>query len=137
MSYHACKQRCKKLFLFAFALFNNFSKFLSYKRTQFTNYFSFPLQMHSLSFDTKTSNKDGGDVLVSVATLITESRIPGNLKAKSKKFYEGPHCTLIKGTNKGHRCDLNNSLVSAPILFCRILLVIQGHTVYNNEFVYQ
>lgn len=68
------------------------------------------IKMHSLSFDTKTSNKDGGDVLVSVATLITESRIPGNLKAKSKKFYEGPHCTLIKGTNKGHRCDLNNSL---------------------------
>ncbi|XP_018562882.1 protein FAM214A [Anoplophora glabripennis] len=66
--------------------------------------------MHSLSFDTKTNNKDGGDVLVSVATLITESRIPGNLKAKSKKFYEGPHCTLIKGTSKGHRCDLNNSL---------------------------
>lgn len=69
--------------------------------------------MHSLSFDTKTNNKDGGDVLVSIATLITESRIPGGLKTKSKKFYEGPHSTLIKGTNKsGHRCDLNNSLVS-------------------------
>ncbi|KAJ8955886.1 hypothetical protein NQ318_005434 [Aromia moschata] len=66
--------------------------------------------MHSSSFDSKASNTDGDDVLISVATLVTESRIPGGLNAKSKKFYEGPHCPLIKGANKGHKCDLNNSL---------------------------
>ncbi|KAJ8923902.1 hypothetical protein NQ315_006678 [Exocentrus adspersus] len=66
--------------------------------------------MHSLSFDTKANVKDGGDVLVSIVTLVTEGRIPDSLKVKSKKFYESPHSLIIKGTSKNHKCDLNNSL---------------------------
>lgn len=66
--------------------------------------------MHSTSYNSNFDVK-GGDVLVSVATLVTESRIPGNATSISKKFYEGPHCTLIKGHGIDHKCDPNESLV--------------------------
>lgn len=67
--------------------------------------------MHSTNFNTDTDNTKGGDVLVSVATLVTEGRIPGGVDSKSKKFYEGPHCALVKQANKEHICDLADSLV--------------------------
>lgn len=66
--------------------------------------------MHSTNFNTDTDNTKGGDVLVSVATLVTEGRIPGGVDSKSKKFYEGPHCALVKQANKEHICDLADSL---------------------------
>lgn len=72
--------------------------------------------MHSTSFNADLDNSKGGDVLVSVATLVTESRIPGSATSKSKKFYEGPHCTLIKGHGKDHKCDLNESLVGNNVM---------------------
>lgn len=76
--------------------------------------------MHSTSFNTDVNNLNGGDVLVSVATLITEGRLPSEVSkletacnnSKPKKFYEGPHCTLIKGAGTGHECDASNPLVS-------------------------
>lgn len=67
--------------------------------------------MHSTSFNADLSNAKGSEVLVSIATLVTESRIPGSATSKSKKFYEGPHCNLIKGHVKNHKCDLSESLV--------------------------
>lgn len=68
-------------------------------------------QMHSSSFDTEESTKDGGEVLVSIAALVTEGRIPGKLDSKSKKFYEGPHCNRNKPNPEEHTCDLTDSLV--------------------------
>ncbi|XP_072387698.1 atos homolog protein A isoform X2 [Diabrotica undecimpunctata] len=65
--------------------------------------------MHSTNFNTDGGSTKG-EVLVSVATLVTEGRIPGSINSKSKKFYEGPHCTLVKGANKGHTCGLADSL---------------------------
>nr|XP_023025638.1 protein FAM214A [Leptinotarsa decemlineata] len=67
--------------------------------------------MHCTNFNTEAEDSSkGGDVLVSVATLVTEGRIPGGPPGKSKKFYEGPHCTLVKGTNLGHKCHGEDSL---------------------------
>lgn len=69
--------------------------------------------MHSSSFDTDSNGKDGGEVLVAIASLVTEGRIPGddlkNSKTKPKKFYEGPHSTLRKRVEE-HKCDLSDSL---------------------------
>ncbi|XP_008195164.3 atos homolog protein A isoform X1 [Tribolium castaneum] len=67
--------------------------------------------MHSASFDSEISGKDGGEVLVAIAALVTEGRIPGKLSSKTKGFYEGPHCPLNK-TAREHRCDLSNLLCS-------------------------
>jgi hypothetical protein len=67
-------------------------------------------QMHSASFDTDISGKDGGEVLVAIAALVTEGRIPGKLSSKTKGFYEGPHCPLNKAA-KEHKCDLTDLLV--------------------------
>lgn len=72
--------------------------------------FIFIFQMHSASFDTEINGRDGGEVLVALAALVTEGRIPGKLNSKTKGFYEGPHCPLNK-TNRGHKCDLSNLLV--------------------------
>lgn len=69
--------------------------------------------MHSASFEATDVNcKDGGEVLVGIATLVTEGRIPPKLSAKSKKFYEGAHhCdTLTKQVDE--KCDLTDTLVS-------------------------
>ncbi|KAG5888004.1 hypothetical protein JTB14_016628 [Gonioctena quinquepunctata] len=69
------------------------------------------IKMHSTNFNTEAEDSSrGGDVLVSVATLVTEGRIPGGATAKSKKFYEGPHCTLVKGADRGHKCHLEDAL---------------------------
>lgn len=100
--------------------------------------------MHSPSFSSEPSNAKGGDVLVSVATLVTEGRIPGNATTKSKKFYEGPHCTLIKGAaTKGHQCDVADSLVRIISLFIHSLdiqcvrgftsLILTGDSLSRNE----
>ncbi|RZB77465.1 protein FAM214A, partial [Asbolus verrucosus] len=67
--------------------------------------------MHSASFDTDISGKDGGEVLVAIAALVTEGRIPGKLSSKTKGFYEGPHCPLNK-TAREHKCDLKDLLCS-------------------------
>ncbi|XP_044264670.1 protein FAM214A [Tribolium madens] len=68
--------------------------------------------MHSASFDSEISGKDGGEVLVAIAALVTEGRIPGKLNTKTKGgFYEGPHCPLNK-TAREHKCDLSNLLCS-------------------------
>ncbi|KAJ3648418.1 hypothetical protein Zmor_020223 [Zophobas morio] len=67
--------------------------------------------MHSASFDTEISRRDGGDVLVAIAALVTEGRIPGKLSSKTKSFYEGPHCPLNKAA-KEHKCDLTDLLCS-------------------------
>lgn len=75
--------------------------------------------MHSTNCNTELNNVKGGHVLVSVATLVTESRIPDSATPKSK-FYEGPHCTLIKGNCKNHKCDLSESLVRI-FMHCFIL----------------
>ncbi|VEN41513.1 unnamed protein product [Callosobruchus maculatus] len=75
--------------------------------------------MHCTSFTTEPSSslpssdeggsEKEGDVLVSVATLITEGRIPGG--TGPRKFYEGPHCTLVKEVaDKGHKCDVADNL---------------------------
>ncbi|XP_057655328.1 atos homolog protein A [Diorhabda carinulata] len=66
--------------------------------------------MHSTNFGSEQGNAEEGDILVSVATLVTEGRIPGGINSKSKKFYEGPHCTRVKGAFKEHKCDLADSL---------------------------
>ncbi|KAJ3637121.1 hypothetical protein MTP99_000604 [Tenebrio molitor] len=68
--------------------------------------------MHSASFDTDISGKDGGEVLVAIAALVTEGRIPGKLSSKTKGFYEGPHCPLNKAA-KEHKCDLTDLLCSS------------------------
>lgn len=68
--------------------------------------------MHSSSFDTTdVNNKDGGEVLVGIATLVTEGRIPAKLNSKTKKFYEGPHCTTLTNKVNEHKCDLADALV--------------------------
>ncbi|CAH1976584.1 unnamed protein product [Acanthoscelides obtectus] len=74
--------------------------------------------MHCTSFITDPSSSSPsvdedrekeGDMLVSVATLITEGRIPGG--TGPRKFYEGPHCTLIKEVaDRGHKCDVADNL---------------------------
>lgn len=72
--------------------------------------------MHSASFDTEISGKDGGEVLVAIAALVTEGRIPGKLSSKTKGFYEGPHCPLNK-TAREHKCDLSHLLVSGYLIY--------------------
>lgn len=67
--------------------------------------------MHSASFDTEISGRDGGEALVAIAALVTEGRIPGKLSTKTKGFYEGPHCPLNKAAREQHRCDLKDLLV--------------------------
>lgn len=66
--------------------------------------------MHSASFESETSAKDGGEIIVAIAALVTEGRIPGKLSTKTKGFYEGPHCPLNKATRE-HQCNLADLLV--------------------------
>ncbi|XP_071054410.1 atos homolog protein A isoform X1 [Onthophagus taurus] len=67
--------------------------------------------MHSSSFDVdRDCFRDSGDVLVTVAALVTEGRIPGKVN-KSKGFYEGPHCPAGKQTlPQEHRCNATDIL---------------------------
>ncbi|CAH0552110.1 unnamed protein product [Brassicogethes aeneus] len=72
-------------------------------------------KMHSSSLDTEGSSslvkKDGDEALVTIATLVTEGRIPGKSGSKTKKFYEGPHCTPHKPQpDNEHHCDLTDPL---------------------------
>lgn len=55
-------------------------------------------------------NKKDGDVLVSIATLVTEGRIPGKTPNSSKSFYQGPHCPTNK-VSQEHKCDQSDPLV--------------------------
>ncbi|XP_019771974.2 protein FAM214A isoform X1 [Dendroctonus ponderosae] len=69
--------------------------------------------MHSFNLDPESNScLDEGDLLVAVATLVTEGRIPGPDAAnpKAKDFHEGPHCNLLTGTNRNHQCDDANLL---------------------------
>lgn len=72
--------------------------------------------MHSASFESEISAKDGGEVLVAIAALVTESRIPGKLSTKTKGFYEGPHCPLNKASRE-HQCNLTDLLVRIRSIF--------------------
>lgn len=68
--------------------------------------------MHSSSLDTdRECFREGGDVLVTIATLVTEGRIPGKMN-KSRGFYEGPHCSLNKRSPVEHSCNPSDNLVS-------------------------
>lgn len=70
------------------------------------------LQMHCASLEGEGERREGGDVLVAIAAMVTEGRIPGKLnQAKSRGFYEGPHCPVGKSAQE-HRCDSNDNLVS-------------------------
>lgn len=70
------------------------------------------LQMHCASLESDGDRREGGDVLVAIAAMVTEGRIPGKLnQAKSRGFYEGPHCPIGKSAQE-HRCDSNDNLVS-------------------------
>lgn len=70
------------------------------------------LQMHCSSLENECERREGGDVLVAIAAMVTEGRIPGKLnQTKSRGFYEGPHCPVGKQAQE-HRCDSNNNLVS-------------------------
>lgn len=65
--------------------------------------------MHCSSLEIEGGGgKSEGDVLVAVASMVVEGRIPGKLK--SKGFYEGPHCPTSK-TAQEHHCDPNDNLV--------------------------
>lgn len=72
----------------------------------------FLLQMHSSSFESdRECFRDSGDVLVAIATLVTEGRIPGKIN-KSRGFFEGPHCPLNKHSPTEHSCNPSDTLVS-------------------------
>lgn len=74
--------------------------------------------MHSSSFDVETQRfcsgdgGGGGDVLVALTALVTEGRIPGkSAAAKSRGFYEGPHCcSVLKNSKEQHDCNRNDEL---------------------------
>lgn len=71
------------------------------------------LQMHCSSLESDCERREGGDVLVAIATMVTEGRIPGKVnQGKSRGFYEGPHCPIGKPATQEHRCDSNDNLVS-------------------------
>lgn len=54
---------------------------------------------------------DEGEVLVAIAALVTEGRIPGKPNTKSRGFHEGPHCPL-NNTLNGHSCCPSDPLVN-------------------------
>ncbi|GJQ82726.1 hypothetical protein Trydic_g19735 [Trypoxylus dichotomus] len=65
--------------------------------------------MHSSFESDRECLRDGGDVLVAIATLVTEGRIPGKLN-KSRGFYEGPHCPPTKHSPTEHSCSPSDNL---------------------------
>lgn len=65
--------------------------------------------MHSSNFEIEGRRLDGGEVLVAIAALVTEGRIPGKLAAKDAGFHEGPHC-ILKKTSDEHVCNSNDPL---------------------------
>ncbi|XP_017784073.1 PREDICTED: protein FAM214A isoform X2 [Nicrophorus vespilloides] len=76
--------------------------------------------MHSANFDIEAgTGRDGGDVLVAIAALVTEGRIPakGPLTSVSSNaatsnhrgFYEGPHCTATTKSTP-HSCNPTDDL---------------------------
>lgn len=66
--------------------------------------------MHCSSFEIEGSRMDGGEVLVAIAALVTEGRIPGKSTTKAPGFHEGPHCVLSKTANE-HSCNSTDPLV--------------------------
>lgn len=66
--------------------------------------------MHSSNSEVECSNKKDGEVLVSIATLVTEGRIPEKSVNSSKGFHQGPHCPTNK-LSEGHTCDQSEVLV--------------------------
>lgn len=61
--------------------------------------------MHSSTFEADSNLKGGEEVLVAIAALVTEGRIPAVKKqTKGRGFYEGPHCAPSK-PNEKHFCD--------------------------------
>lgn len=69
-------------------------------------------QMHCSSLEGDGDRREGGDVLVAIAAMVTEGRIPGKFnQTKTRGFYEGPHCPIGK-TAQEHRCDSNDNLVN-------------------------
>lgn len=67
--------------------------------------------MHCSSLEIESDRIEGGDILVAIAAMVAEGRIPGKLNSKSRGFYEGPHCPISKSAQE-HRCDSNDNLVS-------------------------
>lgn len=66
--------------------------------------------MHCSNFEIEGSRLDGGEVLVTIAALVTEGRIPGKLAAaKGAGFHEGPHCVLKKTCDQ-HVCNSSDPL---------------------------
>lgn len=65
--------------------------------------------MHCSNFEIEGNRLDGGDVLVTIAALLTEGRIPGKLATKATGFHEGPHCTFKKPSDE-HVCNSNDPL---------------------------
>lgn len=71
-------------------------------------------RMHSSSLIKEPSSiKNESEVIVAIATLVTEGRIPGQSECssgKSKGFHEGPHCTLINQVGQNHKCETKKLL---------------------------
>lgn len=66
--------------------------------------------MHCSSLEIESDRIEGGDIMVAIAAMVTEGRIPGKLNSKSRGFYEGPHCPATKSA-QDHRCVSNDNLV--------------------------
>lgn len=73
------------------------------------------LQMHCSSLEIESDQREGGDVLVAIASMVTEGRIPGKLNSKSRGFYEGPHCPISKPVQE-HNCDTTDNLVNFSLM---------------------
>ncbi|KAF5269833.1 hypothetical protein FQR65_LT05879 [Abscondita terminalis] len=67
------------------------------------------MYMHCSNFEIEGNRLDGGDVLVTIAALLTEGRIPGKPASKATGFHEGPHCALKKPSEE-HVCNSNDPL---------------------------
>lgn len=66
--------------------------------------------MHSSNSEIENNSRKDGEVLVSIATLVTEGRIPGKGLNNSKDFHQGPHCPTNK-ISQEHICNQSEVLV--------------------------
>lgn len=92
-----------------------FCTFANKVRNSCGYFFTFFLfQMHSSSCESENNCGNDGEVLVSIATLVTEGRIPGKSETVPQGFHQGPHCRNNKTTNQ-HACDPSEILVQQII----------------------
>ncbi|XP_060522005.1 atos homolog protein A [Cylas formicarius] len=72
-------------------------------------------KMHSSALSQEVEDDaNEAEVLVGVATLVTEGRVPGQPvspgNCKTKGFHEGPHCAPQKTPKPPHECNRTNPL---------------------------